>query len=137
MCCPASPLACKKKGGGLRPIAVGEVLRRLTSKCISKSVRSKALNILTPLQGGVGVPVGCEAIVHSVTRVQENTTIPPGERWSLLLDFSNAFNRVDRSCMFQEIRSHIPSMAAWMECCYGCHPVLHLGDSTILSCCGV
>ena len=30
--CGASLLACHKKNGGLRPIAVGEVLRRLTSK---------------------------------------------------------------------------------------------------------
>ena len=30
-----------------------------------------------------------------------------------------------------------PSLAAWMECCYGSQPLLHLGDDTILSCCGV
>ena len=33
--CGATLLASKKKGGGLRPIAVGEVLCRLTSKCLS------------------------------------------------------------------------------------------------------
>ena len=39
--------------------------------------------------------------------------------------------------MFEEVRAHTPSMAAWMECCYGSQPLLHLGDHTILSCCGV
>ena len=28
-------------------------------------------------------------------------------------------------------------MAAWLECCYGAQPLLHLEDHTILSCCGV
>ena len=131
--CGVSLLACKKKGSGFRPIAVGEVLRRLTSKCISRSVCSDAHNILTPLQVGVGVPGGCEAIVHAVTQ----GVTPPEERWTLLLDFSNAFNSIDCEHMFQEVRARIPSMAAWMECCYGAQPFLHLGDRTILSCCGV
>ena len=64
--CGANLFACKKKGGGLCPIAVGEVFRRLTSKCISRAVQAQAIGMLSPLQLGVGVPVGCEAIVHSV-----------------------------------------------------------------------
>ena len=59
----------------MRPIAVGEVLRRLTSKCISWAIRGEAFGALTPLQVGVGVPVGCEAIVHAVNSVQENSNI--------------------------------------------------------------
>ena len=39
--------------------------------------------------------------------------------------------------MFQEIRALIPSMATWMESCYGAQPILHLGADSILSCCGV
>ena len=116
---------------------MGEVLRRLTSKCISRAVRSDASRVLTPTQVGVGVPCGCEAIVHAVARVQEDAATPPEGRWTLLLDFSNAFNRVDRGSMFQEVRDRIPSMAAWMEMCYGAQSFLHLGCRTILSCCGV
>ena len=33
--CRATLLAVRKKNGGLRPIAVGEVLRQLTSKCMA------------------------------------------------------------------------------------------------------
>ena len=47
--CGASLFACKKKDGGLRPIAVGEILRRLTSKCISQAVHAEASSILSPL----------------------------------------------------------------------------------------
>ena len=135
--CGASLFACKKKGGGHHPIAVGEVLRRLTSKCVCWAVLADAIRILSPLQVGVGLPVGCEAIVHSVTSVQEDVSVPPDDRCTLLVDFSNAFNSVDREGMFRVVRARIPSMAAWLECCYGSQPLLHLGERTILSCCGV
>ncbi len=39
--------------------------------------------------------------------------------------------------MFEEIRARIPSLAPWMESCYGAQPILHLGKEKILSCCGV
>ena len=58
-----------------------------------------------PLQLGVGVPVGCEAIAHSVDRVLEDPGIQPGARWTLLLDFSNAFNSVSREVLFREVRA--------------------------------
>ncbi len=51
-------LPCRKKNNGLRPIAVGEVLRRLVSKCLALHVRSSSLSLLTPLQLGVGVRNG-------------------------------------------------------------------------------
>ena len=69
---------CKKRSGDLRPIAVGEVLRRLTSKCVARAVRAEALGILSPLQVGVGIPAGCEAIVHAVLNVQDDSSITPG-----------------------------------------------------------
>ena len=37
--CVATLFASKKNGGGLQPIAVGEVLHRFRSKCISKAVQ--------------------------------------------------------------------------------------------------
>lgn len=100
--CGASLLASKKKGGGHRPIAVGEVLRRLTSKCLSRWVKAEAVKVLTPLQVGVGVRGGCEAIVHSVAHALEDSSVLPGSRWCLQLDFKNAFNSIDRGCMFRE-----------------------------------
>ena len=73
--CGASLMALKKKSGGLRPIAVGEVIRRLTSKCISLSVSSEAVRVLSRLQVKIGIPVGCEAIVHSVNSIPDDTSI--------------------------------------------------------------
>ena len=73
--CGATWLASCKKGGGYRPIAVGEVLRRLTSKCLSCAALPDILRSLTPLQVGVGVKAGCEA---SFTRLLIHwTTLTP------------------------------------------------------------
>ena len=103
--CGASLLASKKSGGGHRPIAVGEVLRRLVSKCLSRAVHSVANHYLTPLQVGVGVRAGCEAVVHAVSRTLDDPVIPPDSRCALLLDFSNAFNSIDCALMFREPHS--------------------------------
>ena len=135
--CGASLLACQKKDGRLRPIAIGEVLRRLISKCVARAVQSEAVSFLSPLQVGVGIPGGCEAIVHSLASLLNDCSIPPESRCTLLVDFSNAFNSIDRGLMFEEARARIPSMSSWLECCYGSQPVLFLGEHTILSCCGV
>ena len=127
--------------GQIRPLFIlprifytlAQILRRLTSKCISKAVQNEAIRVLTPLQVGVGVPVGCEAIVHAVDAIQEDDSISSDCKWTLLLDFSNAFNSIDRSKMFEEVRTRIPSMAAWLESCYSAQPLLHLGKHSILS----
>ena len=87
---------------------------------------------------GVGVPFSCEAVVHSINSVLSDASLDPNNKWILQVDFSNAFNSVDRASMFDEVRSHVPSMAAWIESCYGFQPNLHLGaHSVISSCCGV
>ena len=135
--CGASLLPCKKKDGGLRPIAVGEVLRRLTSKCAARAVLPDALSILSPLQVGVGLPGGCDAILHSVSSVLCDTSIPPHNKLTLLVDFSNAFNSIDRAAMFHEVRSRLPRISSWLECSYGSQPTLLLDNLPILSCCGV
>jgi hypothetical protein len=50
--------ALMKKAGGLRPVAVGNILRRLTSKGLAYSVAGRAAQHLRPLQFGVGVRGG-------------------------------------------------------------------------------
>ncbi len=133
--CGATLIPIRKKSGGLRPIAIGETLRRLTSKCLAFSARISARSRFLPSQLGVGVKGGCEAIIHSVSR--HFSSAPTDKCWTLLLDFSNAFNSVDRGHMFHEFRKHIPSLSPWMEACYSCQPNLLMGNHSILSCCGV
>ena len=133
--CAPTLLSCRKKNGGLRPIAVGEVLRRLTSKSLSTVARHTIFSSLSPLPLRVCVRGGCEAIIHSASQLMSSS--PPDQRWFLLLDFQNAFNSINREFMFEEIRRCIPSLSAWMEACYSSQPLLHLGLDTIRSSCGV
>ena len=44
--------------------------------------------------------------------------------------FVNAFNCINHKMMFEEVRAHTPSVAAWMECCYRVQPLLHPGGHT-------
>ena len=125
--CGGTLLAAKKKDGSHRPISVGEVLRRLVGKCLSFSVRQSATETLVPLQVGVGVPNGCEAIVHAAGMLLEDSQIAPDHKWALAVDWSNAFNTINRQAMFHEIRRRAPGLAAWVESAYSVAPFLRFG----------
>jgi hypothetical protein len=45
----------------------------------------------------------------------------------LIVDFSNAFNMVDRSALLQEVRVRCPSISLWVEFLYGQAARLYLG----------
>eukprot|EP00973_Karenia_brevis_P018974 2601049-Karenia_brevis.AAC.1 len=64
--CGAPRTALKKEDGGIRPIAVGETLRRLVGKAfMAHDVVQLRLHKFVPHQLGVGVPGGAEAIVRA------------------------------------------------------------------------
>ena len=133
--CGATLLASKKKKGGHHHIAVGDVLRRLVSKCLATFVRLPACSLLAPLQLGVSIRGRCEAVVHATSQLM--SSLPDEECWTLLLDFTNAFNNISREAMFVEFRRHLPGLFAWRESCYSCQPLLRLGKDSIRSCWGV
>ena len=89
----ANLIAFKKKDGGLRPIAVGETLRRLAVKCAASKLSAKCAEVLFPVQLGVGVPGGIEAAIHSAHAELHQA---PSDICVLKLDFSNAFNTIRR-----------------------------------------
>ena len=57
--------ALPKPDDTLRPIAVGDTLRRLTSKLALEDTASDLRAYLEPIQVGVGSRFGCERIVHT------------------------------------------------------------------------
>jgi hypothetical protein len=61
----ASLCALHKKDGGIRPIALGNCLRRLTNRNIVNSY-------LSPHQLGVATKLGCEAAIHTTLSFVNN-----------------------------------------------------------------
>ena len=114
-------LAAHKKCGGHRPIAVGEFLRRLTSKCVAKKATADTAEYLSPHQLGVGVRGGSEAAIHAANAIFNDPEVPIVRKWVLQVDFANAFNEISRAEMLDAIRRHCPKASAWAEACYA-HP---------------
>ena len=80
------------KKPGVRPIAVGEVFRRIICKAIMKVIERDVLCATAPFQTCVGVPSACEAAVHSMDRLFCQSSV----QGILLVDVSNAFNALNR-----------------------------------------
>ena len=64
--------ALAKKGGGVRPIAVGYTWRCLEGKVACRLVSARVAALLAPRQLGFGVTGGTEAAVHACRRYVEN-----------------------------------------------------------------
>ena len=127
--CGARLHGALKKDGGLRPIAVGNLLRRLTSKLVASDLAAKASAHLAPHQLGVGVRGGCEAIFHTVKKALEEDP----DQWILQADFKNAFNLADRDATFLEVEERFPECLSWVLSSYQSPSLLQYGDSTIKS----
>ena len=80
----ATLTALEKKGGGIRPIAVGCTLRRLVAKVASASVREAMVELLAPHQLGFGVKKGAEAAVHAARLYLHNLSSDKALYWSLI-----------------------------------------------------
>ena len=130
--CGARLHAAAKKDGGIRPIAVGNILRRLTAKTIARRVQERAASLLAPHQLGVGVQNGCEAILHTVRKVLESDP----SLYCLQADFQNAFNLVSREAGLEEVARLFPEILAWTSTCYGQASHLQFGITSISSECG-
>lgn len=105
---PLIPLL--KPGGGLRLIAVGTIWRRLCSKLAARSVCKDMVSYLGDHQFGVGIPCGAEGILHSANRLLEMKGTQ-NSMSMLLIEFSNAFNLVDRTTLVHEVRLRCPSIS--------------------------
>eukprot|EP00731_Ephydatia_muelleri_P011926 Em0006g820a len=120
----ATVIALKKPvGNDIRPIAVGEVLRRLTSKCLCAIVKSKASEFFNPYQYGVVCPSGVEKIIHSLRSSIDDHWFD--EDFNVAkVDLRNAFNLVSRNAVLENCAEFFPEIFPWTLWCYGVHPKL-------------
>jgi hypothetical protein len=128
--------ALPKPTGGLRPIAVGETLRRIAAKagmlCAADAVNER----LRPFQVGVGVKSGAEVLVHTA-RQWLGRNREEQEKVFVMLDLKNAFNSIDRWAIRQGIRRTFPAAAPWIDFCYAGSTHIVLGDELLTSSRGV
>ena len=103
--CGANLFGAKKKDGGIRPIAVGEILRRLVSKVAMRVLSKKAEQLLSPFQLGVGVRGGCETVVHALREAMKDNN-----SFVLQVDFQNAFNSANRGTTYNELLLQFPKL---------------------------
>ena len=108
-----------KNDGGIRPVVVGEVFRRLLSKLCVANVHVSSLLYLQPLQLGVGVKSGTEAVLHSFNGIirQENME-DESTKVLALIDFENAFNGIFRQVILDIVLHKFPSIYPWVAFCY-------------------
>ena len=133
MLCAARLIPLKKKDGGVRPVAVGDVLRRVVGKCLLRHPHvAEQVRGLQPLQLGVGVPSACPTIAYALRRAVNE--LPLSGDWAVLqVDMANAFNTVARSAIMSGARATVPAVVPWLEFCYSKTVPLFSDDTCINS----
>jgi len=111
-------LALNKKSGGVCPIAIEFMSRRLASKCANSVGSVQLRNYFCPRQLGVGIPGGCEAAVHSA-----RTEALPADHVVVKMDFSNAFNSLHRVDMLEAVADRLPALYAF---CFSAYLPVHV-----------
>ena len=104
----ANLLAIRKNNGGIRPIAVGYVWRRLTAKVACSHAREVSITLLAPSrQLGFGISGGIEAAVRAARCYLENMN---RGKLFVKVDFRNAFNTVRRDSILEAVAKHLPEL---------------------------
>ena len=109
----------------IRPIAIGEIYRRLVSKLAVRTTRNLFEPYLYPLQVGVGTRNGVEGIIHSINNLLEDESAMENQIL-LKIDFANAFNSIHRDAMLKEVADHVPAIYPWVKHCYSTAPMLYI-----------
>ena len=111
----------RKPNNDVRPIDVGETLRRLVSYLLICRHTEPISELLQAHQVGVSTRNVSDAIIHAVRQLQTNHG--HDDTMGLLqLDFQNAFNLISRAAFRRQLRIHLPNMLRWVDYCYGGKP---------------
>ena len=89
------------KKPGVRPIGVGEVLRRIIGTCIARCVSADLKHLGSNIQLCLGQKCGIEHAIHTLREefdADESCSI-------LLIDASNAFNLLNRKLALENIET--------------------------------
>lgn len=106
----ASRLIPLDKGeSAVRPIGVGEVIRRIIGKCVMNITKKDVVEASGSLQLCAGQKSGSEAAIHAMHTIFESDETDG----VLLIDASNAFNSLNRAAALHNIRVLCPIVAVY------------------------
>ena len=88
-----------KREGAVRPIGVGEVIRRIMGKCVMSVTKKDVIDACGPLQVCAGHKSGSEAAVHAMRSVFDANDTDA----VLLIDASNTFNSLNKAAALHNI----------------------------------
>ena len=128
----ATLTALPKKDNSVRPVAVGEVWRRLTAKFLCNAFKEQASAYIFPLQIGVSQAIGTEVGLETARQWCSRNNSNPTAVFAKI-DFSNAFNCVERQAFLEECRHRFPGLSRWAEWCYANPSRLYFGADILSS----
>ena len=131
-------IALDKGGGKVRPIAMGETLRKMNASLILKVIDSEVKDFFKGAQYGMD-SMGTEKVIHTNNHVRGQH-----RDWDTIsLDHKNAFNLVKRSVICTKLQIHFPHVFNYFRTYYQKSASLFMSDPDTLelyeffSCCGV
>ena len=130
----ATLCALTKKDGGLRPVAVGNTIRRLAIKVAIKPLSAALGQELRPTQLGFATSGGCEAAAHSARKYIAEAT---HRRVFLKIDMKNAFNCLRRDSFLEVARRRVPEMYRVLWQAYSKPSTLFYNDTNLQSSTGI
>ena len=101
------PMLTPDKCPGVRPIGIGEVIRRIIGKAISITLKYDIQDAAGPVQLCTSHNGGCEAAIHAMHQLFNL----PHTNAVIQVDASNAFNSLNRQTALRNVLNLCPSLA--------------------------
>eukprot|EP00919_Chromeraceae_sp_WS-2016_P042520 GHVR01101381.1.p1 GENE.GHVR01101381.1~~GHVR01101381.1.p1 ORF type:complete len:305 (+),score=17.62 GHVR01101381.1:158-1072(+) len=120
------------KSPGIRPIAIGETLRRLIAKIVLLTTKHQVTEACGVYQTCAGLSGGIEGSFHAMRQLFEDNKT---EGWGvLLIDAKNAFNSCNRITILVNALRYWPKAGRFVFNCYkGPQPLILSNSLTLYS----
>ena len=125
----ACRLIALDKCPGVRPISVGECLRRLIGKAVVQCTKMDILHVIGDQQLCVSHMAVCGAAIHTLTDIFENNKCEA----IVFVDASNAFNFMNHQVVLQNIQKILPLLAPVIINIYHTPSSLFIDEDVIMS----
>ena len=105
----------------LRPISLGNSLRRLVARCTLHYVLPLAESVFGPDQYGAGTPNSIDKPVHLLRNIMQAALDSSDDFIVMSRDAKNAFNEVDQNVIFNGVAEYMPKLSNYLRWVYGCN----------------